>query len=481
MNGKLAYKMLLVFLLTTACSVVLVVVSNQYFYIWKHDKRVIAKFDEKLFLFADAIAAEYSKYQGWSFLDEAPVNWELLTQSSTESDSSGFIAVNPNIRIRMIADNVITEDPEQLVPPSHTVSLFNAEKELISGTLGEFDKLRKVQINYKGEPVGWLGVSYDEAFPRVDEVLIKKLSVAFNTIAGIFFLVSMVVVFLFTSKQLIAPIRELSGAMNALTARKFKTRIFTKRKDELGILAQKFNTMAQQLQEYDRNQKQWLSDISHELRTPLSTLTSRIDAMQDGILKPDKATLSRLGHEAAFLKKIVEDLQFISLAESGETPMEKKPIKPLPLLTQVICSFESRLKENNLAIDVNLESEAADLEVAGDRIRLQQVFSNIIENSIRYTDKPGLLVIRQNRSSSRLKIIFEDSGPGVPDDALPRLFERLYRTEPSRSRKTGGCGLGLAICKTIIASHNGNITSSRSEKGGLKIEISLPFLTAHDA
>jgi two-component system sensor histidine kinase BaeS len=105
---------------------------------------------------------------------------------------------------------------------------------------------------------------------------------------------------------------------------------------------------------------------------------------------------------------------------------------------------------------------------------LKQVFSNIFENALRYADKPGRLTVHQHQTADRLVISFEDSGPGVPGDALPSLFERLYRAEPSRSRKTGGSGLGLAICKTIIEGHQGEITAANSDGGGLRIEISLP-------
>jgi two-component system sensor histidine kinase BaeS len=170
----------------------------------------------------------------------------------------------------------------------------------------------------------------------------------------------------------------------------------------------------------------------------------------------------------------VEDLHFISREEAGAVSMERKEFKPLLVLTQVIYFFENRLKKGDMSIDVKLDPSAADLEITGDQVRLKQVFSNIIENALRYADKPGRLMIYQHQTSDRLIISFEDSGPGVPGDALPNLFDRLYRAEPSRSRKTGGSGLGLAICKTIIEGHQGEITAANKEDGGLRIEISLP-------
>jgi two-component system sensor histidine kinase BaeS len=116
-----------------------------------------------------------------------------------------------------------------------------------------------------------------------------------------------------------------------------------------------------------------------------------------------------------------------------------------------------------------------DNEIVGDEIRLKQVFSNLIENALRYMNTPGMLTISQNQTDGNLVIIFEDSGPGVPQDALLHLFDRLYRADPSRNRKTGGSGIGLSICKTIIDGHNGTITAENVEGGGLKIQISLPI------
>jgi two-component system sensor histidine kinase BaeS len=353
--------------------------------------------------------------------------------------------------------------------------LFNPGKELIAGAQSEFEESKKVQIKHDGKTVGWLGVNYEQEFPSLDKEVITKLSYIINTFGVVLFMVSTVVVFFF-SKHLLAPIQQLSGAMKALTDRNFGVRIPVKRKDELGILAMRFNTMAQQLQEYDRNQHQWLSDISHELRTPLAVLTGELEALEDGILALDKTSLSSLREEAKGLRRIVEDLHFISLMEAGAVPMELKEFKPLPVLTQVICFFENRLKKKGMAIDVCLESSAADLKIEGDAVRLKQVFSNLIENALRYADKPGTLWVHQHRTPNRLIISFEDSGPGVPQHSLANLFERLYRAEPSRSRKTGGSGLGMAICKTIIEGHEGEITAANSNKGGLRIEISLPIL-----
>ena len=290
-------------------------------------------------------------------------------------------------------------------------------------------------------------------------------------------LVSIGIAFLL-SRHLLAPIKRLSEAAEALGDRNFSTRIPVVSKDELGTLAIRFNTMAEKLETYERNQQQWLSDISHELRTPLSVLIGEIEALQDGIRKPDKASLSSLCAEARHLSKIVNDLHYLSLSEAGTAPMEMNIIKPLPVLSQAIYFFQNRMVNNEMSVEVLLDPAAADLQMKGDRDRLMQLFTNLLENALNHTNKPGALTIRQTNSGRQLTIIFEDTGPGVSELALPRLFDRLYRADPSRNRKTGNSGLGLAICKTIVENHNGKILAQNSEKGGLKIEIRLPVLSS---
>jgi two-component system sensor histidine kinase BaeS len=235
--------------------------------------------------------------------------------------------------------------------------------------------------------------------------------------------------------------------------------------------------MAQKLETYERNQKQWVSDIAHELRTPLAILTGEIKALQEGVRKADETSLSSLSDEAKHLSKIVGDLHYLALSEAGDAPMAMDIIKPLPVLSQAVYFFKTRLEENNMVLHFHLDPSSADLKMTGDRDRMMQLFTNLLENNLMHADKPGELTIRQANSEGKIKISFEDTGPGVSKQDLPRLFERLYRADPSRSRQTGSTGLGLSICKSIVENHKGTISASQSELGGLRIDIHFPLLT----
>jgi len=232
--------------------------------------------------------------------------------------------------------------------------------------------------------------------------------------------------------------------------------------------------MAQTLEQYERLRQQWISDIAHELRTPLSILSGEVEALQDGVRDVNPYTLGSLRSEARHLSKIVNDLHELSLADAGVLSIKKEPLDPMPVLKETLSHFQTRFEENQITVE-NRAGNDAPVTVTGDADRLQQLFSNVLENTLRYADSPGTLRIWQERTENRLALFIEDSGPGVPAEALERLFDRLYRVDKSRSRTQGGSGLGLSICKSIVTALGGEIRAVNAASGGLRIEIELPI------
>jgi two-component system sensor histidine kinase BaeS len=183
-----------------------------------------------------------------------------------------------------------------------------------------------------------------------------------------------------------------------------------------------------------------------------------------------------LHFEALRLGKLVDDLYQLSLADSQDIALRKDPVKPWRILKETLESFRTQLAQRGIAIELDLE-EDENTTIAGDAERLTQLFSNILENTLRYVDFPGTLRIRGNHTENLLTIYFEDSGPGVPRESLGRLFDRLYRVDRSRSRALGGSGLGLAICRQIVEGHGGRISADNSRSGGLSIRIEFPRIS----
>lgn len=359
-------------------------------------------------------------------------------------------------------------------PAISKLTLFNENGQPVTGPGKSTANhvLRKIEVN--GKTAGWLGFKTNQmpAHP-LDSDYMKRQSMIFF-ISGLAILGISAIVSLLFSRHLLKPVKELAEATKALKDRNFETRIAVKSKDELGQLADDFNIMAYTLKRYEELRRQWLSDISHELRTPISILRGEIEAIRDGVRSFTPETAESLHSEVMRLGRLINDLHDLSTADSGALKIIKEPVSPVRIMKEVLASFGKRIEEQRIKVSDCTESHDEQM-VMGDRDRLAQVFSNIIENSLRYTFSPGEFILSSKKESGFLSIILEDSAPSVPDEAMPRLFDRLYRVDESRSRKNGGSGIGLSICKKIIEIHGGTISASDSSIGGLKIEIRLPF------
>ena len=362
-------------------------------------------------------------------------------------------------------------DPAEMVP---RLSLFDRDKNLVAGGRAPISESSLIPIVANGETVGWLGLHRAPRMmhPLDREFMEKQTGVLYLT--GLLILLLSAPVAFLLARNLVAPIRQLTAATAALAGRRFETRVRVDTSDELGQLARDFNAMAETLGAYEDRQRQWLADISHELLTPLAVLIGEIEAIQDGVRKPDQKSLDSLRSEAERINRIVADLHLLSLAEAESFPMQKKSARPVLVLVRTLELFSRRLEQAGMKVVAEMAGgEVA--EILGDEGRLTQLFSNLLENILRYADKPGTVWARAAAAGGRLTISVEDSGPGVPTNALPRLFDRLYRVDKSRSRATGGSGLGLSICKTIVENHGGRIHATIGHAGGLKIEIDFPL------
>ena len=269
------------------------------------------------------------------------------------------------------------------------------------------------------------------------------------------------------------PIRQLVAGAQALESGRFETRLPALRGDELGRLAQAFNHLAARLQATEQARTQWVADTSHELRTPLAVMQGQIEALQDGLRAATPGQLSLMLRQVQALTRLVDDLDVLAQAEIGAPSHHLQPVDIWPLVQDVARAFADRAQNAGLQID--LGPPPARAVVAGDVQRLRQVLSNLLENSVRYTDPGGRIEIRARNQDDGLHLSLADSAPGVPAASLARLSERFYRVEPSRSRASGGSGLGLALCRRIVERHHGRIAFTAASLGGLQVDIVLPL------
>ncbi|HEX7864897.1 MAG TPA: ATP-binding protein [Variovorax sp.] len=276
------------------------------------------------------------------------------------------------------------------------------------------------------------------------------------------------------------PIDELTQAAQDLARGRLSTRVAVQGSDELALLGRTFNDMAQRLDTVEASRRAWLADAAHELRTPLAAMRAEIEALQDGVRTFDERTALRLHRQVIRLGQLVDDLR--SSMREPQSDLLTATVFPLSLLKEALDHTRDRFAARGIAVDrraIDRIGAAAQPTVDGDAHRLHQVFMNLLENTLAYTDQNGELridvTVEGAWTGNCLTLVFDDSAPGVPEAELPRLFDRLFRGESSRSRELGGSGLGLSICRATIETHGGTIDASASPLGGLRLIITLPL------
>jgi two-component system sensor histidine kinase BaeS len=482
MKFKLSYKIFAAFTLTALLVVALMVGLIRFYVARNFADYVNNSLLEKYNDVAAALSTEYQTHKGWQTLKDNPGRWQEILRTSLPPKDSDHRRRSP--RPPEFENKGPTDSTQGMSPPepprriqrlARRLALFDADKQHIAGGRARvsYDGYTLQAIAVDGQTVGWLGLHKREHLANPLAVgFLSQQSQMLYIIGGGILLLAAVVAFLL-SRHLLAPVDRLMAGTQALMSRRFDTRIEVESKDELGQLATDFNAMAQTLESYEYMRQQWISDIAHELRTPLSILRGEIEALRDGVRKVNRDTLDSLYSEARHLSKIVNDLHELSLADTGALSIKKAPVDPAAILKETLGRFRQGFAENQITIENNLENHPP-ITIIGDADRLQQLFSNLVENTLRYADAPGILKIGQECTANRLILFFEDSGPGVPQGALDRLFDRLYRVDRSRSRAQGGSGLGLSICKSIVNALGGEIRATNGKSGGLRIEVELP-------
>ena len=222
-----------------------------------------------------------------------------------------------------------------------------------------------------------------------------------------------------------------------------------------------------------KNDAQWVADISHELRTPIAVLQGEIEALLDGIRPITPEAVRSLHVEVLRLNRLIQDLYQLSLTDIGALTYRMENLDLAGMLTSSLDAYRAKFSHKSIALTVDIPKE--EITVFADRERFAQLFSNLFENSLRYTDKGGGLAVSLSTSNDHVVIEIQDSKPSVPEEGLNRLFERLYRVEGSRNRSSGGAGLGLAISKNIVEAHDGTISAHHAPLGGLLIKVTLPI------
>ncbi|MFC4273761.1 sensor histidine kinase efflux regulator BaeS [Achromobacter aloeverae] len=361
-----------------------------------------------------------------------------------------------------------------LTPP---FTLLDAQLRVVAGG-NPLASAPRHAINVNGLTVGWLVTPFPDRLPNESDQRFQREQSEATWVIGILSTLLAAVVSILLARVFLAPVRRLARATHKLSAGDYATRVNVTSADELGRLGQDFNRLAHALERTEASRREMMADISHELRTPLAVLRGELEALQDGVRSFSPAALASLQSEVGLLSKLIDDLYDLSLADVGALSYRMEPVDMGEIAAMAADAFHDRMRARGLSIEVTVAEPGATIE--GDRQRLMQLMNNLLENALRYTDPGGRVQVDVRTEGQQLVVECQDSAPGVPAQHLPRLFDRLYRVDASRSRESGGAGLGLAICQRIVESHRGTIKAMPSPLGGLAVRIEIPLAEGAD-
>lgn len=330
-----------------------------------------------------------------------------------------------------------------------------------------------VPLSQSGTHIGTLVVTH---LPSSFDVL-NTLVFPLGTMI-VFLGILTIVIGLLLSQRLINPLAEVIAASKAVTSGNLTARVKVEGSDDLQVLSESFNRMAGSLEKNDKDQRDLIADIAHELRTPLAILQGKLEGIMDGIYPPDKAHIQPILQQTRQLEGLISDLDMLAQADSNQLKFHYTAVSLDALVRQTMVDFEAAAAGKNITL--RRKSERNLPRVLGDPQRVSQVIDNLVGNAIRYIPEGGEVVIQIQKVNDGVQLTVSDNGPGIPEADLPRIFDRFWRGEKSRSRAWGGAGLGLAIARQFVEIQGGHIRAGNRPEGGLMVSFVLPVFERRD-
>lgn len=352
---------------------------------------------------------------------------------------------------------------------SSRLSLHDAQRRFVVGEPNE-DQISYRPIVVDQKIVGYLGLK-----PVIDQD--DALSINFFSnqkrylflVYSLSFLASLIVALLLAT-YFKKPIQRLLRGTQELTKGNYQYQVKVNRNDELGDLSNEVNALATILDQHEISRRQWVADTSHELKTPLAVLQAQIEAMQDGIRKPTPEHFASMLGQVNSLKKLTQDLAALAQVEAQQLQMYYTAIDPWDIVQYELMNFQANFAQADLTVTALGEGTSLDLDLD----RFKQIVANLLSNSIRYTEAGGQVHIHTEQDEQTWTLYVDDSPFGLTDEQLARIGERFYRVDDSRTRATGGTGLGLALSCKITQALGGQLTFAHSPLGGLRCKLTFP-------
>jgi two-component system, OmpR family, sensor histidine kinase BaeS len=468
--------------LLTATSVV---VAGMYLFMQRSFEQgfihfVEARQQQRIEFLSQRLAEEYQEGLGWDRLRGNRQGWFQLLRERPFADPLPQSASpgGPEHRLplpRQTSWRDVGRAPS-VHPRLSRLALLDVDKSVVVGEAGETSRLELHPVIVNAATVGYLGVLPGPPAKELAELRFERQHAhSLALIAAMMLLLSAALGFPL-AYTLVRPLRRIAEASRQLALGHYTTRLPVSSSDEIGWLARDINDLARALQETEHSRRQWVADISHELRTPLSVLRGEVEALQDGMRPWSEEALGSLHGEIMQLSRLVDELYQLSLSDVGALTYHKTKIDPLLPLEDTLAALANEFRNKDLRVTLKNDLPRP-VCIHADADRLTQLFRNLLTNSLKYTQPGGRVELTAGVAGDRLRLDFQDTDPGVPEAALAHLFDRFYRVDSSRSRATGGAGLGLAICRNIVEAHDGRIVARHSPLGGLWLRVELPALS----
>jgi two-component system OmpR family sensor kinase/two-component system sensor histidine kinase BaeS len=370
-----------------------------------------------------------------------------------------------------------------IVLDASLIVVADTQNELIGNQFSDSQAKNGTPILVDSQQVGTVivtpGNMMSAGTPAADFIASVNKAIINSTI-----LVTIIAILLgaFLFSQITAPLRRLKEAANAIGKGDLTQRVEIHSKDEFAELGDSFNRMAENLASAEQQRQHLMADVAHELRTPLTAIQGTLEAMQDRLLPMDDEQLEALHSQTTVLNRLINDLRLLSLAEAGQLKLDMKDTDPGLLVRQTLDGFKPILQQKDIHLVSRIQHDLPVMRLDPDRIA--QVLNNLISNSIRYTPPGGEISVDclVDVHNSGLVISVQDSGPGISAEDLPQIFDRFYRADKSRTRTSGGTGLGLTIVKQLVEAHCGKVRAespileNEHHQGyGTRISVQLPL------
>lgn len=292
-------------------------------------------------------------------------------------------------------------------------------------------------------------------------------------LAGIAAILSAVVVSWFVSQQITQPIRSLVALSQQIAGGSYKQRLKLETQDEFAELVASFNRMAESLASTEAMRVQLIGDVSHELKTPLAGIKGYMEGLQDGVLPATPETFQLIHREADRLQRLVQDLQELSRTEAGQVALDLRPHLPEAIVNPVVERMRPQFAEKAITFAAILPADLP--AVQADCDRSMQVLTNLLGNALQYTSSGGHVELVVSREHEAVRFSVHDTGIGLSSETLPHIFQRFYRVDKSRSRGSGGSGIGLTVAKHLVEAQGGQIGVESAGLGkGSRFWFTLP-------